>query len=86
MNAETRERVGYNMSLLAEACRFAVAREFVSYSSVQRKLRVGFVKATTLVLLMEDIGVVGPPDAKGKRPVLATAGDLPPLLEVEEKP
>lgn len=57
-------------SLLAEAVTLASGRVELAASSVQRKLRVGYVTAAQLVEALEDAGVLGEWNRDGKRPVL----------------
>lgn len=81
MNAVTAQRVGYDMSLLTEACNLTVKNSTITECSLQRRMRIGFAKAGRLMDLMEEIGVVGPPKGTKPRDVLAKAADLPSLLE-----
>lgn len=67
---------------------FEDARELVvnsgkaSASFLQRRLRVGYARAARLMDLLEDSGVVGPPDGAKPREVLMAPDDL---LDLEEE-
>jgi S-DNA-T family DNA segregation ATPase FtsK/SpoIIIE len=52
------------------ASRLALQHHRVSPSLVQRRLRVGYVKATKLIELLEEEGVVGPREEGESRRVL----------------
>jgi S-DNA-T family DNA segregation ATPase FtsK/SpoIIIE len=67
--------IGYDLSLLCDAVDVVTRLKRVGASTVQRKVRVGFVKAEHLILLLEDYGVIGPRDAKGWHPVLVAYED-----------
>lgn len=53
--------------LLDEAIIFVKQAKRVSISSIQRRFRIGYNRAATLVEAMEEIGVVTPPDEQGLR-------------------
>lgn len=78
--------IGADLDLLCDAAR-AVARRRAAATtgagSVQRKVRVGWVKAKRLVILLERYGVIGPAPGGcgaydcGKHPVLITEAQVP---------
>ncbi len=58
---------------LPQAIEIALEAGKVSSSLLQRKMAIGFGKAARLIDLMEEKGIVGPPDGQGPREVLVTA-------------
>ncbi|GAA4439542.1 DNA translocase FtsK [Phytohabitans houttuyneae] len=56
--------------LLLDAAMVSIRAQFGSTTLIQRRVRVGFVTASQLLLALEDVGVLGPVGAKGKRPAL----------------
>ncbi len=56
--------------LLSEATRTVQEYETASVSLLQRKLRVGYARASRLMDQLEDHGTVGPADGSKQRPVL----------------
>ncbi len=63
--------------LFAEARRIVVQTGIGSTSLLQRRLKVGYARAGRLMDLLEQSGVVGPPDGSKAREVLIRPGDLP---------
>jgi S-DNA-T family DNA segregation ATPase FtsK/SpoIIIE len=63
--------------LFAEARRIVVQTGIGSTSLLQRRLKVGYARAGRLMDLLEQSGVVGPPDGSKAREVLMRPGDLP---------
>jgi len=63
--------------LFAEARRIVVQTGIGSTSLLQRRLKVGYARAGRLMDLLEQAGVVGPPDGSRAREVLQRPGDLP---------
>ena len=53
-----------------------------SVSMLQRRMRIGYTRAARLVDVMEDRGIVGPPEANSQvRQVLDYGPTAPPLAE-----
>lgn len=50
--------VGYDASLFLDAARLVIDRQWANADLIQRRVRVGFVKAGRLLELLEDAGVV----------------------------
>ena len=58
--------------LLTDAIETVVRAEQCSVSMLQRRFRIGYNRAARLVDLMEERGIVGPPDGARPRKVLMT--------------
>lgn len=56
--------------LYDEAVREVIESNRVSISSIQRKFRIGYNRAARIVELMEQQGIVTPPNAQGQREVM----------------
>lgn len=63
-----------------EACRFVVERGEASTSMLQRKFSLGFQRASRLLDMMQERGIVGPRDGSRPREVLVDAVRLEQLL------
>jgi S-DNA-T family DNA segregation ATPase FtsK/SpoIIIE len=61
-------------SIVAKARALAVQHNRISPSLLQRRLKVGYLKAVKLIEILEDEGVVGPREEGESRRVLAPAG------------
>jgi hypothetical protein len=58
-----------------------------STSYLQRRLRIGYNRAATLMDLLEDKGIIGPPTETGPRDILVDLdGDIPDAPEVAAEP
>lgn len=68
-------------SLLADAARLVVSSGIGSVSMLQRKMRIGYVRAARLVDQLEEKGIVGPSQGSNPREVLAGLDDLERLLK-----
>ena len=67
-------------SLLADAARLVVSSGMGSVSMLQRKMRIGYVRAARLVDQLEEKGIVGPSQGSNPREVLAGLDDLERIL------
>jgi len=62
--------------LLQEAIALVKRQRGASASLLQRKLRIGYPKAARLIDQMEEMGIIGPPEAAGRlREVLISPDD-----------
>ncbi|HEX6030609.1 MAG TPA: DNA translocase FtsK [Tepidiformaceae bacterium] len=61
--------------IVERARNLAMQHNRVSPSLFQRRLKVGYLKATKLIEILEDDGIVGPREEGESRPVLVKAGD-----------
>ena len=68
-------------SLLADAARLVVSSGIGSVSMLQRKMRIGYVRAARLVDQLEERGIVGPSQGSNPREVLAGLDDLERILK-----
>ncbi len=72
----TGDEDGGDDELFAEARRVVVQTGIGSTSLLQRRLKVGYARAGRLMDLLEQAGVVGPPDGSRAREVLMRPGEL----------
>ncbi len=66
--------------LWADAVRFAVDRQQASTSMIQRKFSIGFQRASRLLDMMEERGIVGPRDGPRPREVLVSVMEVDAIL------
>lgn len=69
--------------LLWDAARIVVDSQLGSTSGLQRRLKVGYARAGRIMDMLEEKGVVGPPDGSKPREVLLDAEGLAELETVE---
>ena len=67
-------------ALLADAARLVVRAGYASVSLLQRKMRIGYVRAARLVDQMEERGIVGPSQGSSPRELLVGLDDLERIL------
>ncbi|MBO4352124.1 MAG: DNA translocase FtsK [Eggerthellaceae bacterium] len=70
--------------LIWEAAEIVVASGLGSTSNIQRKLKVGYSRAGRIMDMLEEKGVVGPPNGSKPRDVLVDAMELETLRAFEE--
>lgn len=70
--------------LIWEAAEIVVASGLGSTSNIQRKLKVGYSRAGRIMDMLEEKGVVGPPNGSKPREVLLDAMELEALKAFEE--
>jgi len=68
-------------SLLADAARLVVRAGYGSVSLLQRKMRIGYVRAARVVDQLEEKGIVGPSQGSSPREVLMGIDDLERVLK-----
>lgn len=69
--------------LLWDAAQIVVDSQLGSTSGLQRRLKVGYARAGRIMDMLEEKGVVGPPDGSKPREVLLDAEGLAALRQVE---
>ena len=70
--------------LIWEAAEIVVASGLGSTSNIQRKLKVGYSRAGRIMDMLEDKGIVGPPNGSKPREVLVDAMELETLKAFEQ--
>ncbi|HEU5299366.1 MAG TPA: DNA translocase FtsK, partial [bacterium] len=73
-------------ALLAEAARLIVRSGYGSVSLLQRKMKIGYVRAARIVDQLEERGIVGPAQGSNPREVLVGVDELEPLLKSAPSP
>ena len=71
--------------LIWEAARIVVESQLGSTSGLQRRLKVGYARAGRIMDMLEEKGVVGPPDGSKPREVLLDEEGLAELEELEAR-
>ncbi|MFC2647278.1 MAG: DNA translocase FtsK, partial [Coriobacteriaceae bacterium] len=71
--------------LMWEAAQLVVDSQLGSTSGLQRHLKVGYARAGRIMDMLEDKGIVGPPDGSKPREVLMDQAELEELRIAEEK-
>ena len=71
--------------LIWEAARIVVDSQLGSTSGLQRRLKVGYARAGRIMDMLEQKGVVGPPDGSKPREVLLDADGLEELRQAESE-
>lgn len=75
VNDPPRLLIGHDLNLLLDAAKVAVSRKFTGPASIQRRVRVGFVKAQHLTLLLAQEGIIDrQPDGRGHRVLIQPDG------------
>ena len=68
-------------ALLGDAARLIVRAGYASVSLLQRKMRIGYVRAARVVDQLEEKGIVGPAQGSSPREVLVGLDDLERILQ-----
>ena len=82
----TSEGEGGEDALLADAGRLIVRSGYGSVSLLQRKMKIGYVRAARIVDQLEEKGIVGPAQGSNPREVLVGVDDLERLLRSTHSP
>jgi len=77
----TAEGEGGDDALLQEAARLIVRAGYGSVSLLQRKMKIGYVRAARIVDQLEEKGIVGPAQGSNPREVLVGVDELERLLK-----
>jgi S-DNA-T family DNA segregation ATPase FtsK/SpoIIIE len=68
-------------TMLEEVAEYVVKNQWAAASTIQRHLRMGYVKVQQMLSELERLGVVGPADGSRARDVLVPMTSLGPVLE-----
>ncbi len=75
------EAAGDEDELLADAARLVVRAGYGSVSLLQRKMKIGYVRAARIVDQLEERGIVGPPQGSNPREILVGLEELDRLIK-----
>ena len=64
------EQISYNDSLYDDIVEFVISTQKVSASLLQRKFKLGYNRAARTIDLLEERGIIGPPNGSNSRDVL----------------
>ena len=71
----------YDDDMLEDAVASVMSTGIASASGLQRRLRVGFSRASRLIDMMEQLGIVGPSDGARPREILVDEEEAQELLD-----
>ena len=74
------ENIAFDDDMLEDAIETVMTTGIASASGLQRRLRVGFSRASRLIDMMEQIGIVGPADGSKPREILVDEEEAQELL------
>lgn len=87
MTVISRVDAGDDLGLLCDAIEAVGKAQYAHQDLIQRRVRVGFVKAGRLLYLMEDAGIIGPLiNGQKRREVLITLDQVPAVLAELRRP
>ena len=81
LDSSGRLSIGADLNLFLDAVRWTARSRVIRPVTIQRHVRVGWVKAIRLTILLEQEGMIGPPDDGGGHQPLVTADSLDAALE-----
>ncbi len=80
-SGDAADESGSDDVLLGDAARLIVRAGYASVSLLQRKMRIGYVRAARVVDQLEEKGIVGPAQGSSPRDVLVGLDDLERILQ-----